>query len=53
MDGSSSGASNSEAVGSITSMKRKSDDVGLEFGELATKNDSDRVKCNLCGRVVS
>ena len=52
MDGSSSGASNSEAVGSITSLKRKSDDVGWEFGELASQNDSDKVKCNLCGRVV-
>lgn len=53
MDNSSSTASNSEVVGSVTSLKRKSDDVGWEFGELVIKDDSDKVKCKLCSRVVS
>ncbi|WOH03860.1 hypothetical protein DCAR_0623260 [Daucus carota subsp. sativus] len=53
MDNSSPPASNSEAVCSVTSLKRKSDDVCWEFCELAVKNDPDKVKCKLCSRVIS
>lgn len=48
VDNSSVAASNS-----VTSLKRKSDDVGWEFCELAVKNDPDKVKCKLCNRVIS
>lgn len=34
-------------------LKRKSNDVGWEFGTLADPLNKDRVKCKLCGKVMS
>nr|KAJ0214084.1 hypothetical protein LSAT_V11C400215160 [Lactuca sativa] len=33
--------------------KRNSDDIGWEYGFFPDKNKLDRVKCNLCGKVIS
>ena len=34
-------------------LKRKSNDVGWEFGQLVDAKNLDRVKCNLCGKTFS
>lgn len=49
-------ATNSDTIDSTNLLKRNSDDMGWEFGELVIidgKLDKDKVKCKLCGRVVS
>ncbi|KAL6204805.1 hypothetical protein ACLB2K_022072 [Fragaria x ananassa] len=34
-------------------VKRKSDDVGWEYGALMNLSNLDKVKCKLCGKVLS
>lgn len=34
-------------------LKRKSNDVGWEYGILADQNNLDKVKCKLCGKIMS
>ncbi|CAB4311508.1 unnamed protein product [Prunus armeniaca] len=52
----SSGASNAPSeIGreSSSSLKRASSDVGWEFGVLADPTNLDKLKCKLCGKLVS
>lgn len=53
--GGSSAASNSETVGSLEAqaVKRKSDDVGWDYGELTLPNNYDKIKCKLCDKAFS
>ena len=53
--GGSSAASNSETAGSLEAqaVKRKSDDVGWDYGELTLPNNYDKIKCKLCHKSVS
>ena len=48
----SSGGSNSMAE-IQRSLRRNSDDVGWEFGILVDPSNVDKVKCKLCGKIVS
>ncbi|WOH07914.1 hypothetical protein DCAR_0727349 [Daucus carota subsp. sativus] len=48
-------SSNSETVGSleVEAVKRKSDDVGWDYGELTIPNNYDKIKCKLCHKSFS
>ena len=48
----SSGASNTISEIEI-SLKPKFDDVGWEYGSLVNLSNLDKVKCKLCGKVLS
>ncbi|KAL6133888.1 hypothetical protein ACLB2K_066121 [Fragaria x ananassa] len=48
----SSGVSNTISEIEI-SLKPKSDDVGWEYGSLVNLSNLDKVKCKLCGKVLS
>ena len=43
-----SGASDANSM-----LKRKSNDIGWEFGQLIDAKNLDRVKCKLCGKTFS
>ncbi|KAK1403892.1 hypothetical protein POM88_003497 [Heracleum sosnowskyi] len=49
----SSATYNSETVGSLEAIKRKSNDVGWDYGELTVPKNNDKVKCNLCNKAFS
>ncbi|KAL6493760.1 hypothetical protein OROGR_032095 [Orobanche gracilis] len=44
----SSAASNSESVGTLETLKCKSEDVGWEYGELVNAASNNKVRCKLC-----
>ncbi|WCJ24789.1 hAT transposon superfamily protein [Euphorbia peplus] len=45
--------SNSEEANETPSLKRKSNDVGWEYGVLINPNNLEKVKCKLCGKEFS
>lgn len=41
-------ASNSKSVGTVDTLKRKSEDIGWEYGEIVSAAANSKVRCKLC-----
>lgn len=41
-------ALNSEFVGAVDTLKRKSEDIGWEYGEIVDTAANNKVRCKLC-----